>query len=87
MAVYYTTVTSKGQITLPAAIRSALGVRTGDRVRVRLRDDKAIVEPGATLDSLRARIKAEAQAQGTWGTTTVSGDGWAAHVEEDRAES
>ncbi|WP_369123396.1 AbrB/MazE/SpoVT family DNA-binding domain-containing protein, partial [Shewanella electrica] len=26
------TVTSKGQITIPAAVRRALGLRTGDRV-------------------------------------------------------
>jgi antitoxin PrlF len=32
-------VTSKGQVTIPAAIRKTLGVRTGDHLRFEQRDD------------------------------------------------
>jgi len=85
MTAYYTAITSKGQITLPAAIRRALRVAPGDRVRVRLEDGHATVEPGGTLEAVRARLQAEARARGTWGTPIASGDGWSAHVESDRA--
>ena len=37
------TVTSKGQITLPKAIRDALGLRPGDRVYFRLHDGRAVL--------------------------------------------
>ncbi len=43
-------ITSKGQITLPKAIRDRLGVRTGDRVRFRERADGAIVVEAETVD-------------------------------------
>lgn len=39
------TVSSKGQITLPAEARRALGVRAGDRVLVRVRDGAIVIEP------------------------------------------
>lgn len=35
-----TTVTRKGQITLPAAIRKALGIERGDKVVLSLEDDE-----------------------------------------------
>lgn len=37
------TVTSKGQITLPKAVRDSLGLRTGDRVFFRVLKDKAVL--------------------------------------------
>ncbi|MBI3927875.1 MAG: AbrB/MazE/SpoVT family DNA-binding domain-containing protein [Armatimonadetes bacterium] len=39
-----TVVTRKGQITLPAEIRRALGLRQGDKVAVHLTGDQAIVK-------------------------------------------
>jgi antitoxin PrlF len=39
------TVTSKGQITIPKAVREALGLEPGDRVAFRLVDNTAVVEP------------------------------------------
>jgi len=50
--------TSKGQITVPKAVREALGVRPGDRLAFRtLEDGTVLVEP-ATVDlrSLRGRL-------------------------------
>jgi antitoxin PrlF len=38
----YSTMTSKGQITVPKAIRDALKLETGDRVQFRLRDDGVV---------------------------------------------
>lgn len=37
------TVTSKGQITLPKAVREALGLRAGDRVYFRVHEDRAVL--------------------------------------------
>lgn len=37
------TLTSKGQVTLPKAIRQALGATTGDKVSFELRDNEVIV--------------------------------------------
>lgn len=62
------TLTSKGQITLPKAIRQALGVATGGKVIFELRGsevivtraDSAHVDPaiGAFLDMLESDIRA-----------------------------
>ena len=40
-----TTVTRKGQVTVPIAIREALGLREGDRVEFRLNDGSASLIP------------------------------------------
>ena len=55
------TVTSKGQITLPIEIRRALRLRAGDRVSFRTtRDGSVVVEP-ETVDllSLRGSVRSE----------------------------
>ena len=39
-----TTVTVKGQVTLPKAVREAAGIRPGDRVNVRAREGGVIIE-------------------------------------------
>ncbi|MEE8271030.1 MAG: AbrB/MazE/SpoVT family DNA-binding domain-containing protein [Alphaproteobacteria bacterium] len=43
-------VTSKGQITLPKAIRDALGVGTGDRVEFLVEPDGTVTVVSATID-------------------------------------
>lgn len=53
------TITSKGQITLPVEVRRALGLRPGDRVSFRTaRDGSVVVEP-ETVDllSLKGSVK------------------------------
>lgn len=37
------TVTSKGQVTLPKAVRDALGIRAGDEVLFRVHKDRAVL--------------------------------------------
>ncbi len=45
------TVTSKGQTTLPKAVREALGVGPGDRVRYRIEGDQVrLIRPRSVLD-------------------------------------
>ena len=48
----YSTMTSKGQITVPKAIRDALQLETGDRVQFRLRDDRVVEMSPETGDIL-----------------------------------
>ena len=53
------TVTSKGQITIPREVRQALGLRPGDRVAFRLRDDGTVAVEPETVDvrTLRGSLK------------------------------
>lgn len=44
MRVLHTTVTRKGQITVPKEARDVLGLREGDRVNVILRDGRVEIE-------------------------------------------
>jgi AbrB family looped-hinge helix DNA binding protein len=55
----YSRITSKGQVTVPKAVRDALGVVPGDRIAFRIEDDgRVLVEP-ETVDllALRAFLK------------------------------
>lgn len=52
-------ITSKGQVTIPKAVREALGVGRGDRVAFRVQEDGTVVLEPETLDlrTLRGRLK------------------------------
>jgi len=54
-----TTVTTKGQVTIPKAVRDELGLKEGDRVAFRvLEDGTVIVEPETNdLSDLRGILK------------------------------
>lgn len=41
-------VTSKGQVTIPARVREALGIRQGSRLVFRVEDDHIVIEQPAT---------------------------------------
>jgi antitoxin PrlF len=49
------TITSKGQITVPKEIREALGVRAGDRLAFRAREDGTVVVEAETVDLMYLR--------------------------------
>ena len=53
--------TSKGQITVPKAVREALGVHPGDRIAFRLFDDGTVVIEADTVDltELRGILKTD----------------------------
>lgn len=78
----YTTITSKGQITLPAEARRALGLHAGQKVAVRVEGDHLVIDVPPELSTLRARIRAEAQDRGTWALVPGAGEGWIARAEE-----
>jgi AbrB family looped-hinge helix DNA binding protein len=56
-----TTVTSKGQVTIPKAVRDELGLRAGDRIAFRILDDGTVVVEPETVDllSLQGILKPE----------------------------
>lgn len=83
----YVTISSRGQITLPAEARRALGLHAGQKVSVRVEGDRLVIDRPRDIKSLRARIRAEAETRGTWGTVPHAGDAWAARAEDFRAQS
>jgi AbrB family looped-hinge helix DNA binding protein len=84
----YTTMTVKGQITLPAAMRRALQLMPGNKVKISFDGDTiSIGKPGA-ITEVRNTLQGEMFRNGTAGQEARSGDGWAAHVQEayDKAD-
>ncbi|MBI3181052.1 MAG: type II toxin-antitoxin system PrlF family antitoxin [Myxococcales bacterium] len=55
------TITSKGQITLPIEVRRALRLRPGDRVSFRMAKDGSVVVEPETVDllSLKGAVKSK----------------------------
>jgi len=46
------TLTSKGQVTIPKAVRDELGLRVGDRVAFRVLEDGTVIVEPETIDLL-----------------------------------
>lgn len=78
----YATITSKGQITLPVAARRALGLHEGQKLGIRIEGTTLVIDAPPDIESLRQRARAEAEANGTWGTVPTANEGWVAHVDE-----
>ena len=55
MASYTSSISPKGQITLPKDIRARLGLRAKDRVSIHLEDEHIVVTPA--VDTLRAAYR------------------------------
>jgi AbrB family looped-hinge helix DNA binding protein len=49
----YTTVSTKGQLVIPAAIRQALGIEAGTRVVIRQEGSRVIIDPETLTAKLR----------------------------------
>ncbi len=58
MTTMYATVTSKGQVTLPAQLRRMLGITPGQTVGFREENGHVTLEPGSTDRSRRERHQA-----------------------------
>jgi AbrB family looped-hinge helix DNA binding protein len=54
--------TSKGQVTVPVAVRYALGLAPGDEVVFAVEDGRGVFRPATALDDLRAAFRAPARA-------------------------
>jgi AbrB family looped-hinge helix DNA binding protein len=50
------TISSKGQVTIPAKIRAHLGINTKDKVQILIRDDEIILKPAKSFRELRGTI-------------------------------
>ena len=53
-----TTVTSKGQVTIPKAVRDRLGIKPGHAVDFRVEPDGKVVLLKANAETLRDRLEA-----------------------------
>lgn len=87
MVQVYATITSKGQITLPAAARRALGLHAGQKVGIRVEGDSLVIDRPHDIQDLRARLRKEAEERGTWGRVPTAGDGWAERAKDFSADS
>ena len=67
-----TTVTVKGQVTLPKKVRDAAGIKPGDRVEVRATPSGAVIieKPNARIDNYTARAYALTKRRLIRGITT-----------------
>lgn len=54
-----TTMTSKGQVTIPKEIRKTLGLKPGDRVIFEKEENGVVLKPAKTLLDFRGFVKAE----------------------------
>ena len=59
MSDYVARVTSKGQLTIPAAVRRRLGISEGDSVKITVNEDTAVLEKVTqTVASVRGVVPA-----------------------------
>lgn len=75
----YTTVSSKGQMVIPAVIREELGIEAGTRVSVRVEGTRLILEP----ETLAAKLRL---IEAMRGCTAGTGSGTEMLLEERRRE-
>lgn len=54
-----TTITTKGQVTIPKKIRKELGLQPGDKVVFRKEGENIVLKPASTLLDFRGSVKAE----------------------------
>jgi AbrB family looped-hinge helix DNA binding protein len=58
------TITSKGQITLPKAVRDALDVSSGDQVSFLIREDGTVLVEAASVDLLGLKGSVKSSVRG-----------------------
>jgi len=88
MSITYATVSTKGQVTIPAPIRETFGIQPGCRVGFRVEDGSVSLELPATIEEIRAMLQASLKANGFETLPPYhNGDGWAAHAKEKYGQS
>ncbi len=60
----YSTLTSKGQTTIPREIRRVLGLRQNDRILYEVDDGKVAIKPAPTVLELYASLKPKLRRKG-----------------------
>jgi AbrB family looped-hinge helix DNA binding protein len=68
---------SKGQLTIPAGIRDALGLKKGDVLSLELRDEGLLIRRPVMASSLRGRFPA---LKGDW--KTIRDMAWSKRLDE-----
>jgi antitoxin PrlF len=66
-------VTSKGQVTIPRAVREALGLGEGDHVVFRVEGRRAVLARTPDLLDLAGAVEVPAEKQGRRGTRSAAG--------------
>ncbi len=92
---FYSTVTSKGQITLPTSIRKKMNLRTGQRVSITQEDNGIVnIQVPPSIDDIRAQLQVNLRKKGftpeklrKMAEEYRSDDGFAAYVEEKYSEN
>ena len=87
---FYSTVTSKGQITLPASIREKMNLKAGQKVSITQDDNgKVNIQVPTSIDDIRAQLQVNLQKKGFTPAKLrkiaeeyKGGDGFANYVEE-----
>jgi AbrB family looped-hinge helix DNA binding protein len=81
MQQYHTTLTERGQVTLPVEIRKRLGVKPKDKVTFEVEgDDIRIVPSRFTVESVRGSVPALAQPRSLEEIFDIAGEEHARHV-------
>ena len=57
--MHESTITSRGQTTVPSAIRKALGLKAGDRIRYTVEGSEARIRPLRPISRLRGILQHE----------------------------
>lgn len=65
-----TTVTIKGQVTIPKSVRDAAGIRPGDRVKMRATANGVLIEKPKAMGDYEAGLRALAKRRVIRGVTT-----------------
>ena len=92
---FYSTVTSKGQITLPTSIRKKMNLRTGQRVSITQEDNGIVnIQVPPSIDDIRAQLQVNLRKKGftpeklrKMAEEYRSDDGFAAYVDEKYSEN
>ncbi|MDR0848847.1 MAG: AbrB/MazE/SpoVT family DNA-binding domain-containing protein [Propionibacteriaceae bacterium] len=87
MTMMYATVSTKGQVTIPAPIREELGIEPGRRIGFSLSEGEILVSVPPAIETVRHMLQQELRAQGTLGVPYTSGDGWTEAVQESHGQS
>jgi AbrB family looped-hinge helix DNA binding protein len=78
----YTTMTEKGQITLPVEMRRALSLEPGKKLNIALRGEQISISKPVDIAEVRRELQEQMARRGTEKQTVESGDGWTANVRE-----
>jgi antitoxin PrlF len=67
-----TTISSKGQITVPVKIREALALRPGVKLSIRLSKNSAFIVSKASEKSFFAQFKGRCQRKASWKNSEIA---------------